>query len=109
MRLIDGDWADAEMRKAFSLPEMIGEMDNPDEREGITAINIISAARTIIPGRDDIDPLQCFVIGNTLTQVELVILLRKMEKRKPRSIGTKPRVLYGLAADCIEKLMGVKP
>lgn len=109
MRLIDGDWADAEMRKAFSIPEMIGEMDNPNEREGITAINIITAARTIIPGRDDIESLQCFVFGKTLSPMELIVLLRKMEKRKPRSIGTKPRLLYGLAADCIEKLIEVKP
>ncbi len=108
MRLIDGDWADAEMRKVFSLPEMIGEMDNPDAREGVTALNIITAARTIIPGRDD-DLLQCFVIAKSLPPEELVILLRKMERRKPRSIGARPKILYGLAADCIEKLMEAKP
>lgn len=105
MRLVDGDWLDDEIRKVFSIPQMIGEMDNPDNREAITALNILSSARTIIPGRDD-DLLQCFIIAKSLTTEELVILLRKMEKRKPRSIGTRPRLLYGLAADCIENLLG---
>lgn len=105
MRLGDLDELRDEVCERFNLPIVIGEMDNPDEREAITALNMITSARTIIPGRDDVDPMQCFIIGKTPEPEEIVRLLRRQAKRRPRHIGRKPQVLYDQAADCIERLL----
>jgi len=105
MRLGDLDGLRDEVCERFNLPMVIGEMDNPDEREAITVLNMITSARTIIPGRDDVDPMQCFVIGDKLPPQEIIRLLRSQAKRRPRHIGRKPQVLYDQAADCIERLL----
>lgn len=105
MRLGDLDGLRDEVCERFGLPMVIGEMDNPEEREAITALNLITSARTIIPGRDDADPMQCFVIGDKLSPIEIIRLLRSQAKRRPRHIGRKPMLLYDQAADCIERLL----
>lgn len=105
MRLGDLDELRDRVCERFNLPMVIGEMDNPNEREAITALNMITSARTIIPGRDDADPMQCFVIGEKLPPQEIVRLLRIQAKRRPRHIGRKPMLLYEQAADCIERLL----
>lgn len=105
MRLVDADDIDDQIRQEFGIPVVVGRMDNPNGREAITILNMLSDVRTIIPGRDDIDPAQCYVIGCDPTPDELINLLRKAAKHKPRYIGTKPKMLYDLAADCITRLM----
>ena len=106
MRLGDLDSLRDEVCARFSLPMVIGEMDNPDDREAITALNMITSARTIIPGRDDTDPMQRFIIGSPPDPRQIVQLLREQAKRKPRYVGRKPQLLYDAAADCIERLLG---
>lgn len=106
MRLGDLDGLRDEVCDRFNLPMVIGEMDNPNNREAITVLNMITSARTIIPGRDDIDSMQRFIIGSTPDPRQIIQLLRDQSKRKPRHIGRKPQLLYDAAADCIERLLG---
>lgn len=107
MRLGDLDGLRDEVCERFGLPMVIGEMDNPEEREAITVLNMITSARTIIPGRDDIDPMQRFIIGSAPTPKEIIQLLRSQAKHRSRHVGRKPQVLCDLAADCIERLLRV--
>jgi hypothetical protein len=106
MRLGDLDRLRDAVCERFGLPIVVSAMDNPEESDVITIVNMICAARTIIPGKDDVDPIQVFLIESNPTPYDLVALLRKQARRRPRHIGRKPQVLYDKAADCIEKLLG---
>lgn len=105
MRLGDLDALRDDICDRFGLPMVIGEMDNPDDREAIAVLNMVCYARTIIPGRDDVDPMQRFIIVTTPEPEQIICLLRAQAKRKPRHIGRKPQLLYDAAADCIERLL----